>query len=84
MYLVIREVTGKSKRTRMPIRLYEDAKEAYNFVDNYMKDSSGEHWTKIWFEPSVLNNKFVQKQLWWRKLKNGSTEYLSIRNMKVY
>ncbi len=84
MFLVIREVIGKGKRTRIPLRLYQDAKEAYNFVNNYMKDSSGEHWTKIWFEPCELNNKFIQKQLWWRELKNNSTERLSIRYMKVY
>lgn len=84
MYLVIREIKEKNKNTKIPLRLYEDAKKAYNFVNNYMKESTGEHWTKIWFEPSLLDNKFIQKQLWWRKLKNGSTEYLNIRYMKIY
>lgn len=84
MYLVIREVRGKNKNTKIPLRLYEDAKKAYDFVNTYMKESSGEYWTKTWFPPSFLNNKFIQKQLWWRKLKNNNTEYLSIRYVKTY
>ena len=40
MFLVIREVTGNNKHTKIPIRLYKDAKDAYNFVNNYMKESS--------------------------------------------
>lgn len=84
MFLVIREVIGKNKHTKIPLRLYENAKDAYNFINNYMKESSGEYWTKIWFEPSTLDNKFIQRQLWWRKLKNGDRESLNIRYMKVY
>lgn len=84
MYLVIRRIVGKNKNTQKPIRLYQDAKKAYDFVNNYMKESSNEHWTKIWFEPYDLTNKFIQKQLWWRKLKNGNIEYLNIRYMKMY
>ena len=84
MYLIIREVRGKNKHTKIPIRLYQNAKDAYNFVNIYMKESSGEHWVKMWFEPSFLDNKFIQKQLWHRKLKNGDIEYLNIRYMKMY
>lgn len=84
MYLVIREVIGENKHTKIPIRLYKNAKDAYYFVNNYMKESSGGYWTKIWFEPSFLDNKFIQEQIWHRKLKNGNIEYLNIRYMKMY
>lgn len=84
MYIVIRRIVGKNKDTQKPIRLYQDVKEAYNFINNYVKESSCEHWCKEVFEPYNLTRRFIQKQLWIRKLKNGNKEYLNIRYMKVY
>lgn len=84
MYLVIREITGKNKKIQKPIRLYENAHSAYEYVEQYMKESSGKIWHKIIFTPLDITTNFIKKQQWYRTLKNGDTEHLKIQYMKTY
>lgn len=83
MYLVIKEIRGQ-KEKQIPLRLYQDCLNAYNYVEQYMKDSSGNKWNKELIEPRHICKRFIIKQRWLRELKNGDIECLKVRYMKIY
>lgn len=84
MYLVIKEIRGKINQKQVPLRLYKKGIGAYNYIEQYMKDSCGEKWHKETFNPLPITNKFICRQRWLRKLKNGDIECLKVKYLKVY
>ena len=83
MYLVIKEINGVRNAKQIPLRLYENVEQAYNFAENYLQESSGEKWHKEFIPKNVYKSSLL-KQRWCRTLKNGDTEILKVRYMKVY
>lgn len=82
MYLIIKEISGETIKKQIPIKLYNDCKKAYKFIENYMSESYGEKWHAKLFTPSLITNKFICKQRWYRKFKK-TTECLKIQYFKV-
>lgn len=82
MYLVIKEIQG-NKKEQIPIRLYRNVEEAYKFAETYLQESSGEKWHKD-FIPKNIYKRNLLNQRWCRTLKNGNTEILKVRYMKIY
>jgi translation initiation factor IF-2 len=84
MYLIIKKIKNNNKTKEIPLRLYENVYNAYEYTEQYMKDSSGKKWHKVIFEPTDINTHFIVKQQWYRELKNGNIESLKIKYLKVY
>ena len=83
MYLVIKEIRSNKKEKQIPLRIYEDKLDAYNYIEQYMKESSGEKWHKELISKNVYKH-YLIKQQWFRELKNGDIECLKIKYMKLY
>lgn len=78
MYLVIH----KAGQKQIPIKLYEDAKQAYNFIENYISESD-KHWSRCEWFVDEKNNKSITKQRWYTYQENGTREEIGIRYMKL-
>ena len=83
MYLVIKETQNNNKFNQIPLRLYEDVYKAYNFVQNYIAESSGEYSIKN-IIPSDITKRYIINQRWFLKYKNGKRDTLKIRYFKVF
>ena len=66
------------------MRLYTNCQEAYNFIEQYMKECTGKKWTARLIVPNNIYKQFILKQRWLRELKNGDTECLKVKYMKIY
>lgn len=75
MYLVVKQIKGKGVDRQIPLRTYQNYKNAVTFMQNYIADSSY-NWT------SGHSNE--KDRVYCRKLKNGKWERLNIRYMKLY
>lgn len=84
MYLVIKNLEQDYKFKSTQLRLYQNWKDAYNYAEQYVKESSGNHWTAKGYYAVELTKRFALSQFWYRRLKNGNIEKIKIIYMKVY
>jgi len=49
-----------------------------------MKECTGKKWNRTLIEPRHIYKRYILSQRWLRKLKNGDTECLKVKYMKVY
>lgn len=78
MYLIIHKIGER----QIPIKLYENAKQAYNFIKEYISESS-KSWCKVHLFINENNNKSIAKQRWYTYHENGVREEIGIRYMKL-
>ena len=83
MYLVIKETQNDNKFNQIPLRLYEDVYKAYDFVQNYIKESLGDYDAKN-ILVNDITKRYIINQRWFLKYKNGRRDTLKIKYMKLY
>lgn len=84
MYLVIKEIRGEKQYQQIALKLYTNSIDAYNYIEQYMKESSGEKWHKELITPRHIYKRYILKQKWFRELKNGDTMALKVKYLKAY
>ncbi len=85
MYLVIKETQNDNKFNQIPLRLYKDIYKAYDFIQNYIKESSEDYYVKnIVLNKNDINKRYIINQRWFLKYKNGRRYTLKIRYFKVF
>ncbi len=83
MYLVIKETQNDNKFNQIPLRLYENIYKAYDFVQNYIAESSGNYYAKN-IIVNDITKRYIINQRWFLKYKNGRRDTLKIKYMKIY
>ena len=75
MYLVIRKINNN----QIPLRIYSNIDNAYEWQERYIQDSS-----KNWETYSLKSSREKLRKRYYRYLKDNSREEIIIKYMKLY
>lgn len=78
MYLIIRKVGEK----QIPLKLYENIKQAYKYIKMYIEESTQQYATVHLFVDEN-NKRSILKQRWYTYYHDGTREEIGIRYIKL-